>query len=122
MIKISAHIADGATAFLKAQYKVLGIFVVCVSILLALTANSKNSHPLIGVSFILGAFCSALSGFIGMRVITGVLLAIFQSNAGGAWDNGKKSFEGADPNPSAEKTKTEKASYRIKVEPEFTTR
>jgi K(+)-stimulated pyrophosphate-energized sodium pump len=57
-------------AFLKAEYKVLSIFVVCVSLLLAFTADSENSHPLVGFSFAFGAFCSALAGFIGMRVAT----------------------------------------------------
>ena len=70
MKKISDHIAEGAMAFLKAEYKVLAIFVVCVALLLALTADSETSHPLVGVSFVLGAFCSALAGFIGMRVAT----------------------------------------------------
>ena len=57
-------------AFLKAEYKVLAIFVVCVALLLAFTADSEGSHPLVGLSFVLGAFCSALAGFIGMRVAT----------------------------------------------------
>ncbi|HET6539223.1 MAG TPA: sodium-translocating pyrophosphatase [Chryseolinea sp.] len=70
MKKISDHIAEGAMAFLKAEYKVLAIFVVCVALLLGITADSESSHPLVGVSFVLGAFCSALSGFIGMRVAT----------------------------------------------------
>lgn len=70
MKKIAGHIAEGAMAFLKAEYKVLAIFVVCVAILLAVTASSETSHPLVGVSFVLGAFCSALAGFIGMRVAT----------------------------------------------------
>ena len=68
MKKIAGHIAEGAMAFLKAEYKVLAIFVVCVAILLAVTANSETSSPMVGVSFVLGAFCSALAGFIGMRV------------------------------------------------------
>lgn len=70
MKKIASHIAEGAMAFLKAEYKILSIFVVCVALLLAFTANSETSHPLVGVSFVLGAFCSALAGFIGMRVAT----------------------------------------------------
>lgn len=70
MKKIAGHIAEGAMAFLKAEYKVLAIFVVCVAALLAFTANSETSSPLVGVSFALGAFCSALAGFIGMRVAT----------------------------------------------------
>ncbi|HKZ37161.1 MAG TPA: sodium/proton-translocating pyrophosphatase, partial [Chryseolinea sp.] len=70
MKKIAGHIAEGAMAFLKAEYKVLAIFVVCVALLLAFTADSEGSHPLVGLSFVLGAFCSALAGFIGMRVAT----------------------------------------------------
>jgi len=70
MKKIASHIAEGAMAFLKAEYKVLIIFVACVAVLLAVTANSETSSPLVGVSFILGAFSSALAGFIGMRVAT----------------------------------------------------
>jgi len=70
MKKIASHIAEGAMAFLKAEYKVLVIFVVCVATLLAFTADSQTSSPLVGLSFVLGAFCSALAGFIGMRVAT----------------------------------------------------
>lgn len=70
MKKIAGHIAEGAMAFLKAEYKVLSIFVISVAILLALSADSNNSHPLIAVSFITGAFCSALAGFIGMKTAT----------------------------------------------------
>jgi K(+)-stimulated pyrophosphate-energized sodium pump len=70
MKKIAGHIAEGAMAFLKAEYKVLSIFVISVAILLAATANSETSSPLVAVSFVLGAFCSALAGFIGMKVAT----------------------------------------------------
>ncbi|MBX2894069.1 MAG: sodium-translocating pyrophosphatase [Cyclobacteriaceae bacterium] len=70
MKKIASHIAEGAMAFLKAEYKILSVFVGCVALLLAFTANSETSSPLVGLSFVLGAFCSALAGFIGMRVAT----------------------------------------------------
>lgn len=70
MKKIAGHIAEGAMAFLKAEYKILAVFVACVAVLLGLTANTETSSPLVAVSFILGAFCSALAGFIGMRVAT----------------------------------------------------
>ncbi len=70
MKKIAGHIAEGAMAFLKAEYKVLVIFVACVAVLLAVTANGTTSSWLVGVSFALGAFSSALAGFIGMRVAT----------------------------------------------------
>lgn len=70
MKKISSHIAEGAMAFLKAEYRVLAIFVLCVCILLGVTANSETSSPMVAISFLVGAFCSALAGFIGMRVAT----------------------------------------------------
>jgi K(+)-stimulated pyrophosphate-energized sodium pump len=71
MKKIAGHIAEGAMAFLKAEYKVLAIFVLTVSILLAYSGlKAENSSWLVGVSFIVGAFCSALAGYIGMRVAT----------------------------------------------------
>ena len=63
--------ADGAMAFLKAEYKVLVIFVIVVAALLAFSGStSSDSSPLVGLSFMVGAFCSALAGFIGMRVAT----------------------------------------------------
>jgi K(+)-stimulated pyrophosphate-energized sodium pump len=72
MARISTNIAEGAMAFLKAEYRVLGIFVVFVAILLGIQGylNPETSSPLIALSFIVGAFCSALAGFIGMRVAT----------------------------------------------------
>ena len=70
MATISAHIQRGAMAFLKAEYKVLSIFVICVAILLGVTANAETSHWLVSVSFIIGALCSGLAGFIGMKVAT----------------------------------------------------
>jgi len=70
MGKIAQHIADGAMAFLKAEYRVLAVFVVIVAVLLGISGNSAGSSPLVAVSFILGAICSALAGFIGMRVAT----------------------------------------------------
>lgn len=70
MKKIAGHISEGAMAFLKAEYKVLVVFVACVAVLLGVTADTETSSPLVGVSFALGAFSSALAGFIGMRVAT----------------------------------------------------
>lgn len=70
MKKIAGHIADGAMAFLKAEYKVLFIFIILVATLLALTADKELSHPIVGLSFILGACCSILAGYIGMKVAT----------------------------------------------------
>ncbi len=70
MAKIAKAIAEGAMAFLRAEYKILAIFVLGVSILLGFTADTENSSPLIALSFIIGSFCSGLAGFIGMRVAT----------------------------------------------------
>jgi len=70
MAKIAAYIAEGAMAFLKAEYRVLSIFVICVAILLGVSADSEVSSPFVAVSFILGALCSALAGYIGMKVAT----------------------------------------------------
>jgi len=57
-------------AFLKAEYKVLAIFVVIVGVLMAMGGMNAASSPLVGLSFVIGAFCSALAGFIGMKVAT----------------------------------------------------
>ncbi len=69
MEKIASYIAEGARAFLRAEYRILIWFVLVVAILLAFTAG-KESHWLIAVSFIVGALASALAGYIGMTVAT----------------------------------------------------
>jgi len=70
MVKIGQSIADGAMAFLKAEYRVLGIFVIIVAVLLGFAANQQNQSMLVSVSFLVGAFASGLAGFLGMRVAT----------------------------------------------------
>lgn len=71
MKEISTYIAEGAMAFLKAEYKILTYFVVIVALLLGVMGYSDhNSHWSIAIAFILGAFFSALAGFIGMKVAT----------------------------------------------------
>ena len=71
MTDIAKHIADGAMSFLKAEYKVLSIFVATVAILLFFKGTSEEgSNGMVALSFIVGAICSALAGFIGMRVAT----------------------------------------------------
>jgi len=71
MKAIGKAIADGAMAFLKAEYKVLSIFVITVAILLGWSGSTQEeSSFLIAIAFIFGAICSALAGFIGMRVAT----------------------------------------------------
>ncbi len=70
MKAIAQHISSGAMAFLRAEYRFLAIFVLAVFILLSISADAHTSSWLVGISFIVGAFCSALAGFIGMKVAT----------------------------------------------------
>jgi len=70
MKQIGASIADGAMAFLKAEYRVLAIFVVIVACLLAFAANNQGDSWLVSISFLSGAITSGLAGFLGMRVAT----------------------------------------------------
>ena len=71
MKEISDFIAEGAMAFLKAEWKILAYFVVIVALLLGFMANSnESSHWSIAISFIIGAVFSATAGYIGMKVAT----------------------------------------------------
>ncbi len=69
---IGKWVADGAMAFLGREYRVLAIFVVAVAILLGVTNHyvSEDTNAFIAVSFVLGAFCSALAGYFGMKTAT----------------------------------------------------
>jgi K(+)-stimulated pyrophosphate-energized sodium pump len=71
MAKIAASIQEGAMAFLKAEYKILFVFVIAVAVLLGWSgSNNPNSHAFVAISFVVGAFCSALAGYLGMVVAT----------------------------------------------------
>ena len=71
MAEIAADIQEGANAFLRREYRVLAIFVIVVaSLLLLANLGRADSSPLIALSFTVGALCSALAGFFGMRVAT----------------------------------------------------
>jgi len=71
MSNIAKHIADGAMSFLKAEYKMLAIFVVAVAILLFFKGTyEEGSNGMVALSFVVGAICSALAGFIGMKAAT----------------------------------------------------
>jgi K(+)-stimulated pyrophosphate-energized sodium pump len=71
MKEISQYIAEGAMAFLKAEWKILGYFVAIVGILLAVMATANpHSHWSIAIAFVLGAVLSATAGFIGMKAAT----------------------------------------------------
>lgn len=75
MKEICGYVREGAMAFLKSEYKILAVFVVCVAAILAFlnrdgAVPGTYTSPLIAFSFVAGAFCSALSGYFGMRVAT----------------------------------------------------
>lgn len=77
MSELAGHIADGAMAFLKAEWKVLSYFVVIAGILLAWSGTLKgspdnpiHSSPIIAIAFLIGAVFSAFAGYIGMRIAT----------------------------------------------------
>jgi K(+)-stimulated pyrophosphate-energized sodium pump len=71
MKEIADAIADGALAFLKAEWRVLIVFGIIVSILLGYSGTLvENSSVFIGASFIAGAFISAFAGYIGMNIAT----------------------------------------------------
>ena len=71
MATIANNISKGAMSFLRAEYRILSIFVVCLAVLLYIKgSNEEGSHGMVAMSFVVGAICSALAGFIGMRVAT----------------------------------------------------
>jgi len=77
MQELAGYIADGAMAFLKAEWRVLSIFVVFTAALLAYSGNIHevngvvlHSSWIISIAFIIGAVFSATAGYIGMKAAT----------------------------------------------------
>ena len=71
MVELATYIAEGAMAFLKAEWKVMTYFVIVAAALLGWSGTMvETSSPLIAVSFILGAVFSATAGYIGMNIAT----------------------------------------------------
>lgn len=70
MREIGGYIREGAMAFLAREYKILAMFVVAVAGLLAFANAREGSSPIVAVSFVIGAICSGLAGFFGMRIAT----------------------------------------------------
>ena len=71
MKSIGASIADGAMAFLRAEYRILGVFVIAVAFILGFANSGRaDTSAMISFSFIVGAFTSGLAGFLGMKVAT----------------------------------------------------
>jgi K(+)-stimulated pyrophosphate-energized sodium pump len=71
MIELSGYIAEGAMAFLKAEWKVLGVFAAIAAVVLAWSGTLvPTSSPVIALSFLLGAVLSATAGYFGMNIAT----------------------------------------------------
>ncbi len=71
MIKIAAHVRDGALAYLKQQYKVVGIvFASLTAVFCVLAYVLHLQNPWVPFAFLTGGLFSALAGFIGMRTAT----------------------------------------------------
>jgi len=71
MAQLAGYIADGAMAFLRAEWKILSYFVVIAGLLLAYSGTTvMTSSPVIAISFVIGAFLSAFAGFLGMTIAT----------------------------------------------------
>ena len=69
MVEIAGAIREGAMAFLRREYSVLAVFAVLVAVILYV-ANLGGGTELVGLSFLIGALCSAVAGWFGMRVAT----------------------------------------------------
>ena len=71
MQELAGYIADGAIAFLNAEWKILTYFGIIAAILLAILGNAHaDSSPIIAIAFIIGAVFSATAGYVGMKVAT----------------------------------------------------
>jgi K(+)-stimulated pyrophosphate-energized sodium pump len=71
MQELAGYIANGAIAFLKAEWRVLTYFSIIAAILLAfLGTRVEHSSPLIAVAFLIGAVASAVAGYVGMKIAT----------------------------------------------------
>ena len=71
MVELAGHISKGAMAFLKAEWKILGYFVVIAAIILGWSGTLvETSSPVIAISFVIGAFLSAFAGYMGMNIAT----------------------------------------------------
>ena len=70
MSKLSAAIRSGANAYLKRQYRIVGIFFAVMFVILSVMALLKLLTPYVPFAFLTGGFFSGLSGFVGMKIAT----------------------------------------------------
>src|SRR5690606_25236425 len=71
--EISSAIAEGAMAFLKREYRLLSLFMVLFAIVIMLMDDPHTSiydGIYTGISFLMGAIISIISGYIGMHIAT----------------------------------------------------
>ncbi|MFB6307259.1 MAG: sodium/proton-translocating pyrophosphatase, partial [Flavobacteriales bacterium] len=96
MRELASHIAEGAMAFLRAEWKVLTYYSIVTGLILAWlgTQPESHSHPLMAVSFIIGAFFSCLAGYVGMNIATKANVRTAQSARGSLKHALKVSFNG----------------------------
>jgi len=92
MQEIGQAVREGAMAFLSREYKVIGIFVVTVAILLAV--GNEGNVKFVALSFVFGALCSALAGFFGMRIATAANMRTTQAARKGLADALQVAFSG----------------------------
>jgi K(+)-stimulated pyrophosphate-energized sodium pump len=70
MKEIAQYVREGAMAYLKRQYKVVGIVFLILFILLTIMAYFGVQNPFVPVAFVTGGFFSGLCGFLGMKTAT----------------------------------------------------
>jgi K(+)-stimulated pyrophosphate-energized sodium pump len=70
MKEIAQYVREGAMAYLKRQYKVVGIVFVILVILLTIMAYFGVQNPFVPIAFLTGGFFSGLCGFLGMKTAT----------------------------------------------------
>jgi K(+)-stimulated pyrophosphate-energized sodium pump len=71
MVELSSYIAEGAMAFLKAEWKILTYFAILAAIILGWSGTLvETSSPVIALSFLIGAVFSATAGYFGMNIAT----------------------------------------------------
>ncbi|MCQ2365068.1 MAG: sodium-translocating pyrophosphatase [Akkermansia sp.] len=70
MKEIAGYVREGAMAYLKQQYKIVGIFFVIIAIIFAVMAYFGMQNKIVPVAFLTGGFFSGLAGFVGMKTAT----------------------------------------------------
>ncbi len=95
MVELAGYIAEGAMAFLKAEWKILAVFAVIAAILLGWSGTLvETSSPVIALSFVIGAIFSATAGYFGMNIATKANVRTTQAARSNLKDALKVAFTG----------------------------